>query len=111
MYYGGESNVPGAPGNLMASQVHAAPYQQQPREYLDRMMPKYPPGYGPQQQVPMQPQQPGLPVQLELPLALRGLQGPVPMGNAGVFAGFPSMQAMGSPAAWQGAGFQNKFVS
>jgi hypothetical protein len=85
-YYGGERNVHGAAGNLGATQPHGSPYQQQPREYLDRNMPAYPPGFGPQRQMPMQPQQPGVPVQLELPLALRGLQGPVPMGNAGFFA-------------------------
>jgi hypothetical protein len=85
----GELNTPGAAGNraaFIAAQPHGSPYQQQPRGYLDRNMPKYPPGFGPQPQIPAQPQQPGTPVQLELPLALRGLQGPVPMGNAGFFA-------------------------
>lgn len=87
MYYGGERNVPGAPGNLMAGTPHGKMYEQQPREYLNQRMPVYPPGFGPQpQQAQPQLPQPGTPVQLELPLAMRGLQGPAPMGNAGALA-------------------------
>lgn len=87
MYYGGERNVPGAAGNLMASSPHGKMYEQQPRDYLNQRMPVYPPGYGPQQQTQPQFPQPGAPIQLELPLSMRGLQGPTPMGNAGAIAG------------------------
>ena len=90
MYYGGERNVPGAPGNLLAGTPHGKMYEQQPRDYLDQRMPNYPPGFGPQpQQGQPQLPQPGTPVQLELPFAMRGLQGPVPMGNAGALANSP----------------------
>jgi len=101
----GGRNVPGAGGNLRATQPHGAMYQQQPRDYLDRMMPKYPPGFGPQQQE-TQPQapQPGTPIQLELPLAMRGMSGLTPMGNAGFFSNLQYGQQVPP-------GFQNKFVS
>ena len=88
--YGGEEGGPRygtTPGGIAGNPApHGKMYEQQPRDYLDQRMPNYPPGFGPQPQIPAQPQQPGIPVQLELPLALRGLQGPVPMGNAGFFA-------------------------
>lgn len=90
MYYGGERNVPGAPGNLMAGTPHGKMYEQQPREYLNQRMPAYPPGFGPQpQQAQPQLPQPGTPVQLELPLAAGSNQGFPPMGNAGTFASVP----------------------
>lgn len=96
----GSSNLPGAAGNMagMANaqffdgpqlgQVapHGSPQRMQPREYLDKNMPAYPPGYGPPSKQPQsQPPEPFNPTQLELPLAMRGLQVP--------------------------PGFQNKFVS
>jgi len=87
----GSSNLPGAVGNmgglanaqffegpqLGQAAPHGSPQRMQPREYLDQNMPAYPPGYGPPSKQP-QPQspEPFNPTQLELPLAMRGLQVP-----------------------------------
>jgi hypothetical protein len=92
--YGGEEGGPRygtTPGGIAGNPApHGKMYEQQPRDYLDQRMPNYPPGFGPQpQQGQPQIPQPGTPVQLELPFAMRGLQGPVPMGNAGALATSP----------------------
>jgi len=87
----GSSNLPDAVGNmgglanaqfyegpqLGQAVPHGSPQRMQPREYLDQNMPAYPPGYGPPSKQP-QPQspEPFNPTQLELPLAMRGLQVP-----------------------------------
>jgi len=94
----GSSNLPGAIGNmgglvnaqffagpqLGQAAPHGSPQRMQPREYLDQNMPAYPPGYGPPSKQP-QPQspEPFSPTQLELPLAMRGLQ--VPFGSQARF--------------------------
>ena len=87
----GSSNLPGAVGNmgglanaqffegpqLGQATPHGSPQRMQPREYLDKNMPAYPPGYGPPLKQPQsQPPEPFNPIQLELPLAMRGLQVP-----------------------------------
>lgn len=109
MFFRGESNVPGAPGNLLAGggvsfEINRAPgalggrsgeqlrrlYEggtQQNQQLNDELRRRgILPGSGPQ-----------------LPLAYGPMTGGVPMGNAGFFAG-PQMGQMP-------AGFQNKTIS
>ncbi len=109
MYYGGESNVPGAPGNLMAG----GPSFDIPRtpgalggrsgEQLKRL---YEGGAQQNQQLNDELRKRGiLPGSgPQLPLAFNQYQGGVPMGNAGFFAG-PQYGQQVPP------GFQNKIVS
>jgi hypothetical protein len=108
MFYGGESNVPGAPGNLFAGgpsfDSNRTPGSLGGRsgEQLKRL---YEGGTQQNQQLNDELRRRGILPGMgpQLPLAYNSMQGPIPMGNAGFFAG-PQMGQVP-------AGFQNKFVS
>jgi hypothetical protein len=108
MFYSGESNVPGAPGNLLAGgpsfDINRTPGSLGGRsgEQLKRL---YEGGTQQNQQLNEELRRRGIMPGSgpQLPLAYNPMFGPVPMGNAGFFAG-PQMGQMP-------AGFQNKFVS
>lgn len=108
MFYGGESNVPGAPGNLFAGgpsfDINRTPGSLGGRsgEQLKRL---YEGGTQQNQQLNDKLRRRGILPGMgpQLPLAYNSMQGTIPMGNAGFFAG-PQMGQVP-------AGFQNKFVS
>jgi hypothetical protein len=115
MYYAGEQNVPGAPGNLNPYGNLAGIQLPLPGQ-LNRggafRQPGYRPGGG-VEEVPVRPMQPSdyqgqpaIPTQ-GIPFA-QLLNGQVPMGNASFFAGpqYGQQYLQQLPA-----GFQNKMVS
>jgi hypothetical protein len=105
MYYGGESNVPGAPGNLMAgSPGYFLPEADIQRRMQERFY-QTPAGQGLMERTDKLKQkiQEGN-FRPQVPMASNPYQGGVPMGNAGFFAG-PQYGQQVPP------GFQNKIVS
>jgi hypothetical protein len=109
MFYAGESNVPGAAGNLLAGgnvnwQINRSPGALGGRsgEQLKRL---YEGGTQQNQQLNDELMRRGImPGGPQLPLAYQQYGGQVPMGNAGFFAGPQLGQTIPM-------GFQNKYVS
>jgi hypothetical protein len=102
--YGGESNVPGAPGNLMAGNPFGSSF------VIDQNAPKRPPGQGPQapnMYMPTRPFRPGEPGRegaIDVQFRQAMMRGMMPMGNAGFYMGSQYGQQMPP-------GFHGKTVS
>ena len=101
MFYGGESNVPGAPGNLLAGNPFSSSFviPQQSRSEADRLFRQGMDNTESGRKIKENIQR----VRQMLPQAM-GAPGMMPMGNAGFFMG-PQM-GQGIPP-----GYMNKIVS
>lgn len=101
MFYGGESNVPGAPGNLLAGNPFSSSFviPQQSRSEADRLFRQGMDNTESGRKIKENMQR----VRQMLPQAM-GAPGMMPMGNAGFFMG-PQM-GQGIPP-----GYMNKIVS